>query len=1078
MPVTCQRCGGTFAETEVGDRFHGTCPKCLAAAAIGSTAGAPQTPADDLPLFAPGQTFQGLEVVERIGAGGMGVVYKARQPNLDRLVALKVLPRHLAGDPDFVERFRREAKALASLSHANIVGVHDFGVAGDVPYLVMEYVDGVNLRALLGEKRLAPEQAFKIVPQLCDALEYAHEEGIVHRDIKPENILVDRKGRVKIADFGLAKILGGDRTALSPITRTGHVMGTPTYMAPEQYEDPKRVDHRADIYSMGVVFYEMLTGELPMGIFAPPSQKVQMDVRFDEVVLKALAKEPERRYQHASEVKNEVTRITVSAPATKSDEEVQRNAKKVIRLAKRAQFFAVLAIMLIGVAMYQMGSSIWESLRSSYAKGPSSGPAAPSQTLPAWIARLEIPPDDIPGVCTLSAASCSGVADVDLRRVASGLHNANLEPFDRTAIRSARLVILDPGPIGFVAFEAKDAPMAEALAASVGRDQDLPRWSWTRGTQGVVAFLSPGTRPPAKAGEPSTLHEPKDPELIAAFEQLANWLAARLGAKQPFKPRTAWDVLLSENDLPIGVSIERSAGWSADTGEEGKELLAELQTLLEGFKPEGIAKAAWLRTSPVRTGLVALDMPKRSDRLRHIESLGPSSEWRRVAVFGTVVVVCQREGTSALALEEYAFVKSRWEQRVGLAPTDETRLPEALRDAAAIPEELATTLQMGQSMRSLDDLLDARLTSLLLQVRSVADVERAQVNAGGKLYTTMRSKGRWIDGEPRMSVLHPSFVKSIRDGMIEVEVPEAIRFTVGFATRRGEVVEFRLPKSDRRLLRDDGAWSILPMRKADARVSIASEEADARFLLDRIARLAGADLVCGDWPTTRVRIQLSDAPWAEALASTASAAGAEALVDGSGVVRVRRKVPFARKAPQRPAPAPDDPRVTLDVEQADVRETILRFAEAGRANVVMAEQVRGRCSARLVDVPWCEALCGVADASGNVAWRDRAGIIRVTQAWKGDLQGEQAAPAPVAADAPRVTIDLRDADLREVITLLARQAGKNVVLGVEDSRRITAVLHDVPWMDALAAVAWTSGLYTVEEGGIVRLVVPPLGGGK
>jgi hypothetical protein len=159
---------------------------------------------------------------------------------------------------------------------------------------------------------LSPREALQIVPQICEALQYAHDEGIVHRDIKPENVLLDKKGRVKIADFGLAKILGREPQDFH-LTGVGQVMGTPNYMAPEQVEHPQAVDHRADIYSLGVVFYEMLTGELPLGKFALPSRKVQVDVRLDEVVMHTLEKEPERRYQHASQIKSDVETITAHA---------------------------------------------------------------------------------------------------------------------------------------------------------------------------------------------------------------------------------------------------------------------------------------------------------------------------------------------------------------------------------------------------------------------------------------------------------------------------------------------------------------------------------------------------------------------------------------------------------------------------------------------------------------------------------------------------------------------------------------------------------------------------------------------
>jgi hypothetical protein len=175
----------------------------------------------------------------------------------------------------------------------------------------MEFVDGVNLRRLLDAGKLAPEAALAIVPQICDALQYAHDHGVVHRDIKPENVLLDKEGRVKIADFGLAKLVGRAAQDFT-LTAAGQVMGTPQYMAPEQIEHPQDVDHRADIYSLGVVFYQMLTGELPLGRFQPPSKKVQIDVRLDEVVLRALEKEPERRYQQASDLKTRVETIATT----------------------------------------------------------------------------------------------------------------------------------------------------------------------------------------------------------------------------------------------------------------------------------------------------------------------------------------------------------------------------------------------------------------------------------------------------------------------------------------------------------------------------------------------------------------------------------------------------------------------------------------------------------------------------------------------------------------------------------------------------------------------------------------------
>src|SRR4051812_37784790 len=310
---TCPQCQQPLS----ADAPDGLCPQCLLRAA----AGPPPASAldglggDIIDIGDPAEVAKKLpqfEILELLGRGGMGVVYKARQLQLDRIVALKILPPLDALSADFVARFTREARSLAKLNHANIVHVYDFGEAGGLYYIVMECVDGVNLRAVMESRTLAPAEALRVVAKICDALEYAHEEGIVHRDIKPENILIDRKGRVKIADFGLAKLLRREALDMS-LTLSGTALGTVRYMAPEQMDKPETVDHRADLYSLGVVIYEMLTGEVPIGRYDLPSQKVQVDVRLDEIVLHALEREPARRYQHASEVRDDVQRVTSGA---------------------------------------------------------------------------------------------------------------------------------------------------------------------------------------------------------------------------------------------------------------------------------------------------------------------------------------------------------------------------------------------------------------------------------------------------------------------------------------------------------------------------------------------------------------------------------------------------------------------------------------------------------------------------------------------------------------------------------------------------------------------------------------------
>jgi len=224
----------------------------------------------------------------------------------------------------------------------------------------MEYVDGMNLRQLMGTQKVSPQEALAIVPQICDALQYAHGKGIVHRDIKPDNILLDQEGRVKIADFGLAKIMGPGSADFT-LTEAGQVMGTTLYMAPEQIEKPGEVDHRADIYSLGVVFYQLLTGELPIGRFHSPSRKVQIDVRLDEVVLRALEKEPALRFSQAEEIKTEIADIA-RTPAPKKPSVRPAQPPDRLRRALRRMPATVSLAALLGVGAAFCAWSAWPNL--------------------------------------------------------------------------------------------------------------------------------------------------------------------------------------------------------------------------------------------------------------------------------------------------------------------------------------------------------------------------------------------------------------------------------------------------------------------------------------------------------------------------------------------------------------------------------------------------------------------------------------------------------------------------------------------------------------------------------------------
>jgi serine/threonine protein kinase/formylglycine-generating enzyme required for sulfatase activity len=246
--------------------------------------------------------FPGYEVLKFLGRGGMGAVYQARQIELDRLVAIKLLPLEISVDQDFADRFRREARAMAKLHHPNIITVFDFGTTREGHlYFVMEYVEGANLADTIHQVGLDPAQALSIVEQMCTALAYAHGKGIVHRDIKPANVMIDTESHVKVADFGLARLTDTSAADLGHTT-TGTVMGTPDYMAPEQTKG-MNVDHRADIYSLGVMVYEMLCREVPRGIFHPPSRRTGCDTRIDDIVIKAMQQAPGDRYQSTQEMK-------------------------------------------------------------------------------------------------------------------------------------------------------------------------------------------------------------------------------------------------------------------------------------------------------------------------------------------------------------------------------------------------------------------------------------------------------------------------------------------------------------------------------------------------------------------------------------------------------------------------------------------------------------------------------------------------------------------------------------------------------------------------------------------------------
>jgi len=290
------------------------------------------------PLVPP--HIPGYALSELIGRGGMGEVWRAEQTSLKRPVAIKLLPDTFARTPEFVSRFEKEASALALLSHPNIIQVIDKGASEGRYYIVMEYVSGPSLREKMSGGRLSLQESIQLISAILRAVDYMHTQAVIHRDLKPENILLDSMNNIKVADFGLAGIQGEGGAREFALTATAVAMGSVNYMAPEQRKDAKHVTCRADIYAIGVIFYEMLTGELPVGRFKMPSE---VDSRFplglDEIFSQMLQANPEARPARASWVADELEALLQRAP------EVRRGPQN---KSKHFGFFWWLFVALVG----------------------------------------------------------------------------------------------------------------------------------------------------------------------------------------------------------------------------------------------------------------------------------------------------------------------------------------------------------------------------------------------------------------------------------------------------------------------------------------------------------------------------------------------------------------------------------------------------------------------------------------------------------------------------------------------------------------------------------------------------------
>jgi eukaryotic-like serine/threonine-protein kinase len=470
-------------------------------------------------------------IVARIASGGMGEVFRAHDPVLNREVALKMLHQTLAGDEDFIDRFRREARAAAMLSHPNIVAVHDWGRAGDTYFMVMEYVRGPNLRTLLtGNGPFQPAQSAEVISQVLDALGRAHEEGIVHRDIKPENVLVTTEGVVKVADFGLARALAESRVTQSP----GTVTGTVQYLAPEQIEG-HLADPRTDLYATGIVLYELLVGRVPFSgetsvaiaykhlrdPIPPPSRSSPMvPDSLDGIVARATEKDRDQRFPDAGTMRRELAGATADLPpaaplaelagSVPASEEVPPDRARTVtipravspRTRRRRVLGYLLGALSVLVLLAAAGWATWTYLIPH----PTGVPTVEGLTVAQGQQRAEA------AGLTLVVERQEFSSDVPAGRIIS-----QRPPPDEEVERGSEIqVILSLGPQLVEVPPVIDLPLARArsLLRQAGLEREVVRQFHPEVPEGTVFDQNPSAGTPIEVGRTVTLTVSRGPQPV------------------------------------------------------------------------------------------------------------------------------------------------------------------------------------------------------------------------------------------------------------------------------------------------------------------------------------------------------------------------------------------------------------------------------------------------------------------------------------------------------------------------------------------------------------------------------------